>query len=280
MKKMTEHPAITYRNYRAKYFAIAKKHNFKTAYYILDQDRVKFNYSLQDYTGLLSELIFLEHHHDDMDLTPTLDCGDHCDFRGFYEQSQARFDVTSNLDYKKLKDFEPFQKKGKPYYIVLIDTTKKTVDRIIDINIPFCDICGGRLISTVIIGNVEYTRQGTPTQTERIIKVCSNDLSHNIDFKSFEYVVPTMGDEQEYLHAQYGDENPDELNANIDLLPQKHGVNNSLFFSKLIEDKIHACAHDVYTMTDKDGDGYWETKLFWTTDLVDTIYPIEFGELL
>ncbi len=277
---MTEHPANTYRNYRAKYFAIAQKHGFKTAYYVLEKDREQFNLSPQDYSGLLSEIIFLEFHSDDMDLSPTLDCGDHCDFRGSYEQKNARFDVTSNLDYKKLEDFEPFQKKGKPYYIALIDTAKKKVDRIIDINIPFCDTCGGRLINTVIIGNIEHTRQGTPTQTERIVKVCSNDITHNVDFNSFEYFVPSMGDEAEYLHELYADENPTELKKQIESLPQKHGVDNSLFFSKLIEEKVHACAHEVYTMTDKDGDGYWETKLFWTTDLVDTIYPSEFGEQL
>lgn len=277
---MNEHPANTYRNNRAKYFSIAQKHDFKTAYYILEKDREKFEFNPQEYTGLLSELIFLEIHLDEMDLSPTLDYGDHCDFRGMYQETQARFDVTSNLNFKKLEDFEPFQKKGKPYYIVLIDISNKKVDRIIDINIPFCELCGGRLINTVIIGNIEHTRQGTPTQTERIIQVCSNDLTHNIDLNSFEYFVPSMGDETTYLYDLYGHENPSELKKQLNSLPHKHGVDNSLFFSKLINDKIHACAHDVYTMTNKDGDGYWETKLFWTTDLVEKIYPAEFGRIL
>ena len=44
------------------------------------------------------------------------------------------------------------------------------------------------------IGNIEHTRQGTPTQTERIIKVCSNELAHNIDFNSFEYFIASISE--------------------------------------------------------------------------------------
>lgn len=42
----------------------------------------------------------------------------------------------------------------------------------------------------------------------------------------------------------------------------------------------HAVGHDVYTVTDKDGDGFWETKLYWQSDMVDKILPLEFGEQL
>ncbi|HLA55547.1 MAG TPA: hypothetical protein VK623_05585 [Flavobacterium sp.] len=277
---MFEHPANNYRNYRAKYFAIANKHGFKTAYYILEKDKDQFNMDSRDYAGLLGELIFFEKHIDDMDLNPTLDYGDHCDFRGIFNDGQARFDVTTNLDYKILEDYEPFQKKGKPYYIALIDTSNKKVERIVDINIPFCPKCGGRLINTAIIENIKYTKQGTPTQTERIIKICSNDLSHNQNYESFEYFISSIGDEIEFLYEQYGDFNPGELNKQLLDLPRKHGINNALFFSKKIDDKIHACAQEVYKTTSKDGDGFWETKLFWTTDLVDKTYPNGFGELL
>jgi len=276
---MFDHPANTYRNFRAKYFGIARKHDFRTAYYVLESDREKLNMDPRDYAGLLSELIFLETHYDDFDLDPTLDCGSHADFRGSFKNNNARFDVTSNLDYKDLEDYEPMQKEGRPYYIALVDPERKEIDRIIDINFPFCEICGGRLINTVIVENINYTRQRTPTQTERIVKVCSNDLTHNIDCDSFEYFVPTIDEEEQYLLENYHND-PKYLQNQLDQLPQKYGIDHSLFFSKKIGEKIHACAHDVFRITDKDGGGYTETELFWTTDLVDRIYPQEFGERL
>lgn len=276
---MYNHPANKYRNFRAKYFGMARKHDFRTAYYILEKDRENSSLNDKNYTGLLSELIFLEAHYDDFDLDPTLDCGSHADFIGFFKNSNARFDVTSNLDYKNLDDYEPMQKQGRPYYIALIKPDRRKVEKIVDINIPFCEVCGGRLINTVIVEGINYTRQGTPTQTERVVKVCSNDLSHNIDYASFNYFVPTIDEAEHHLCEKYHDDQ-EYLQNKLDQLPDKYGIDHSLFFSKKIDEKIHACAHDVFRMTDKDGGGYTETELFWTTDLVDGIYPQEFGEPL
>ncbi|HCT53712.1 MAG TPA: hypothetical protein DF712_14760 [Balneola sp.] len=276
---MFDHPANTYRNFRAKYISIARKHNFRTAYYILEKDKETFNLDPRDYVGLLSELIFLENHHDDLDLDPTLDASSHADYRGSYNNVSARFDVTSNLEFKNLEDYEPMQRKGRPYYIVIVNHERKEIDRIIDINIPFCETCGGRLINTVVVENVSFTLQGTPTQTERIVKVCSNDLSHNSDYESYQYFVPTMEEEKHYLYENYHEE-PDFLQKKLDELPTKYGIDHSKFFSKKLDDKIHACAQDVFRVTDRDGNGYTETVLFWTTDLVENIYPQEFGELL
>ena len=76
--------------------------------------------------------IFLKENYSKLQLTPTLDCGDHCDFIGSYDNCTARFDVTSSLEYKDLEDYSPFQKQGRPYYIVLVDPGSQKVDRIID----------------------------------------------------------------------------------------------------------------------------------------------------
>jgi hypothetical protein len=283
---MHEHPANHFRNLRAKYIAIARKHGFKTAFYILEKEKDESKFDLKGYTGLMCELVFLEAHGNDLDLDATLDAGEHCDFRGSYNNVQARFDVTSSLAYKDLEDYSPFQKQGRPYYIALVDANSRKVDRIIDINFPFCVQCGCRLVNVALIGDVQQTEQGTPTQSHRLIQVCSNDISHNITFGEYEYFLPTIPDEIESLHHLHG-EALDSGNMNssvfknmVKKLPEKHGIDNSLFFSKLSGDKIHACGHDKFTATDNEGDGDWSTELYWMTDMVDTLLPKEFNDAL
>lgn len=220
-----------------------------------------------------------------MDLDPTLDAGEHCDFKGNYKDQHARFDVTSSLVYKNLEDYSPFQKQGRPYFIVLVDPISKKVDRIIDINFPFCTKCGGRLVNVALIGGVLETEQGTPTQSHRVIKVCSNDISHNQIIGEYEYFFPTIPDEVDYLHNCHEEEintgqmSHNDFNLLIKELPNKHGIDNSLFFSKLTGDKIHACGHNKF-ITDRDGDGDWLTEFYWMSEMVDSLLPNEFDEIL
>lgn len=65
---MSEHPAVEFRNLRSKYFAIANKHGFDKAFYILEKDNVNLILDIRDYTGLLCELIFFQKHYSDLDL--------------------------------------------------------------------------------------------------------------------------------------------------------------------------------------------------------------------
>ncbi len=274
------HPAEAFRNLRAKFLAIAREKGYKTAYYVLEKERDEGKFDILWYSGLLGELIFSQEKGDDLDLTPTLDNGDHCDFRGSYKETTARFDVTTSLDFKSLEHYEPFQKTGKKYFIALIDIQKRRVDRIIDINFPFCNICGGRLINVALIGKMEFTKAGSQTQTQRIIKVCSGDISHNMDVYQSEQFIPSIGDETEYLYDLYSEKNEEVLQEKLMELPIRHGIDTSLFFSKQINQKVHAVGHDQYTDMDPDGDGLLETKLYWKSDLIDQLLPDGFGEQL
>ncbi|AZA88115.1 hypothetical protein EG349_15585 [Chryseobacterium shandongense] len=266
---MEKHPAEEFRNLRAKYFSIANKHGFDKAFYILETDREKNHFNPQVYTGLLSELIFYNEGCDVMDLTPTLDCGDHCDFRGSYNNNSARFDVTSSLTYKDLDTYSDYQKKGQKYYIALIDHDSKKIDRIIDINFPFCKECGGHLINIVLIGDTKYTNNGTPTQSQQIIEMCSQDISHKNYIKEYEYFIPSMNNEIKNSKGFLQDE-----------ISKKHGINNALFFGKLINDKIHACGHEKLINSGSIDDGDWSTELFWMSDMVDSILPNQFDTSL
>lgn len=273
-----EHQADYYRRLKSKFLATARKHGYNKAYYWLEAERDKGDIGPQVYHGLLGELIFNQEKQGEFKLLPTLDCGDHVDFTGKYNNEDARFDVTTNIDYKKLEDYEPFQKQGAQYYIALIDTNRRRVDRIVNINFPFCPHCNGRLVNVAHIGNTEFTNGGSPTQTQRVIKVCSNDITHNVEMGQFDYLLPSIADEQEYIADLY-QEDEQRIREEFKQIPIRHGVNNSLLFSKEIMEKVHAVGHDV-TTTLPDGDVDVETRLYWKSDLIDQLLPDDFEDIL
>lgn len=272
---MRKHPASEYRELRSKYFGIINKHGLDKAFYILEKDHEKIIHDDRIYTGLFCELVFFKEYGSNLGLTPGLDCGDHCDFSGLYNNQSARFDVTSSLEYKDLVVYEPFQKQGYPYYIALVNSNEKKVEKIIDINFPFCPICKGRMLNIIVEEN-EQTDQGTPSPTQRILTLCSNDYAHVKMVNDYNYQLPSITDMIDSIESDKT-LNPKLINRMITEVINTHGCNNSLFFSKLSGKKIHACGKDRYQVMAKDGDGCWETELYWRADIVRQLLPSSLG---
>ena len=65
--------------------------------------------------GVDAELAFYHEFKDELNLVPALDCGDHTDFVGMWEGKLIRFDITTNLSYKKPEDYI-----YKEYHIVAV----------------------------------------------------------------------------------------------------------------------------------------------------------------
>ncbi len=216
---MDMHPASEFREWRAELFSIAYKNGFDEAFSMLERKHQKRDVKI--YTGLLCELIFLRDKGKDFCLIPTLDCGDHCDFSGRYNGAIARFDVTSSLKYKELNSYSKFQKQGNPYYIVLIDPTSKKIDRIIDINFPLCSICGGKAVN-VLIEKLDITNQGTPSPSQRILRLCTEDYDHKKLIEKYSYNIEEVTDEF--------DDSASLSKEEIGQIPNKIGIDNSLFY--------------------------------------------------
>jgi hypothetical protein len=281
MKPAFHHPAEVYRSLRAKFFAIASKHSFKTAFYVLEKETEEGKIDPLSFKGLLGELIFAKDNGNSLDLIPTLDAGDHCDFVGQMKGGLARFDVTTNLDVKQLSTYEPYQKTGKKYFIVLVNEKQRKVEKIVDINFPFCSICGGRLVNILLVGQLQETEGGSPAQTQRVIKVCSSNKSHKKVVRDFDYYLPSIQDEWEYYKELFYDGEIEEKEAQLELKKRtiERGVNNSLLFSKHIGDKINAVGENHFFFTYKD-EGDYATRLYWRSDLVDQLVPEKYDDLL
>ena len=71
------------------------------------------------YAGLQAELEFFARHERDYRLTPALDVGDAVDFTGEIDGKMNRIDVTTNINFKELKAYEPFQETGHRYRIAV-----------------------------------------------------------------------------------------------------------------------------------------------------------------
>jgi hypothetical protein len=65
----------------------------------------------QGYAGLKAELDFFERFGNEFSLRPALDAGESVDFSGIIDGVMTSFDVTTNIDFKKLTKYEPLQSR-------------------------------------------------------------------------------------------------------------------------------------------------------------------------
>ncbi len=126
--------------------------------------------------GLKGELDFYVGYKYKYSLTPSLDYGIKCDFVGMIEKGQmCRIDVTTNINFKKLKDYDPIQQRDKMLYkIVVMDKESGKIDDIFDLNfLP--DDHGGKLFDVALFMPTDYNDHGDPRNNpyQRIVTVSS-----------------------------------------------------------------------------------------------------------
>ena len=127
------------------------------------------------YCGLKAELNFYQKHGQEFNLTVAGDMGEHADFAGSYGSLTARFDVTTNLSYKKFRDYEPYMGVGLRYKIALLDQNNFEVLDVFDLAFPKCDSCGGYLIPCIVLLGQNYNPHGESqwTNDQLLIDVCT-----------------------------------------------------------------------------------------------------------
>lgn len=231
----------------------------------------------QSLVGLEAELKIYHEHKKDWDLTPTLDCGDHTDFTGFINKEQVRLDVTTNVEFKKLEDYERFQKEGKRYFIVYFN--RRTEDaELIDINFPFCD-CGGRLMKMVVLDDFNSSQSSI---TQSLITFCShNPQEHFSVEKDYDYIITSSVEVDEAVRDSFAieleDYNIDEISRMKAQKEYESEVEKQIsikfnhvanFFKTECNSPISVIGEERYNMIDKDGDGYYDTLVVWSSDIV------------
>lgn len=232
---------------------------------------------LTGYSGLRAELNFYKDYLKEFKLTVGADVGDHTDFSGSLGSEVYRFDVTTNLDYKKLKDYEPLQKSANAKYKIALVKQNGDLDELIDINFPFCTDCEeGRLMDIGILLGANYNSHGEnqSTNDQVLIGACSHcDYYQEQKRISTHFLLDYETEirnelDNDYDRIEYLASIGKKAEFNIDKVVSKH-TNNVLPYLHTQFDKIlFGLGERNYNITDpRDGDGYFYTKLRWRKDL-------------
>lgn len=261
--------AETYNNIRRILFSAANNPNkgFTVAYDWLEETYRKKLDPL-GYRGIFAELKFYERHRKDFCLTVAGDMGEHADFAGMFGNSPARFDVTTNIDFKQFSDYEPHMGAGPIDKIALLDKGNFEVIDVFDLAFPRCSDCDGYLIPAVVLLDQNYNRHGESnwTNDQVLIDVCGNceDWTERSRFTQFGLLSPS--EYRNSIEAGHGG----ALRATHD-----YTVSAYKHCRRLCSDYLMAVATQNYLTTEQDGGGYWSINFDFVNSAVRQNMPLE-----
>lgn len=210
--------------------------------------------------GLKAELDFFSKHEEEYGLEISADCGNKCDFFGNIEGLNfCRIDVTTNIDFKQLKDYEPLQKKSdKMYKIVIMDKDNGEIKDIVDLNFPFSQN-GGRLLDIAVFMPQDYNSHGEPKNNpwQRILTVDSNDPSSlytEVEIQT-DWYLPD-------IHTELGDMYDADV-RNPDKVLNQYLIDAANFLTKTTKRNIVACGQLVKKYNGHTDEEEVYTKLYW-----------------
>ena len=275
MKQLKENSAKIYNDIRRILFSTYHKYGIDKTLEYLEGYKVKLE--SPSYIGLKAEINFYKKKCKEFDLVVAADVGDHTDFSGRLGSQSYRFDVTTNADYKKLKDYEPLQKTIDAKYKIAVVKTNGDLDELIDINFPFCPICqNGRLMDIVVLLPENHNSHGESqfTNDQALISACSN-CNHYEEKKRIS--TSFLNDYQTEIQNEYDNERDrlDYLESigesnefNIQEVILNHSMNILPYLHKQFDKTLVGLGEKQYQITDpRDGDGFLFTKLRWKSNI-------------
>lgn len=272
------HPADYYNKVKGIVFSILNRDGVLEAYKMLDNYRQKL--VLPSWYGLKAELDFYTKNKDKFILDPTFDYGIKCDFSGNIDgANNCRIDVTTNLDFKRLEDYEQIQQKdNRKYKIVVMDKETGEIADIFDLNFPIDESGNGRLFEMALFmpsdskdGVLKYDFY------QQIVKIGSSNPEFDLSLKevSTDWYLPDF----EYMISNL----PDDVDVSKEIA--FHAICGAKALDKSSNSNIVACAQQYYNITDpRNGEGEWLTRIYWKHPVIsnyldDIIYSDISNEL-
>lgn len=250
----------------ASYYNQCRHHVFSTYNKYGTEKAYECLYSYKDHMlypawiGLKAELDFYTRNKDGYMLDISADCGNKCDFIGNIEGcNQCRIDVTTNIKFKDLEDYEPIQKKDhRMYKIVIMDKDNGEIKDIVDLNFVFSKN-GGRLMDIALFMPQDFNSHGEPRYNywQRILTVDSYnpmELYEEVETVT-DWYLPDIHKEMGDLY-EAGIRNPQKRIEN-------YLVDAAKLLSKTTGRNIVACgqlAKKYNSMTDEED---YFTQLYW-----------------
>ncbi len=208
--------------------------------------------SFPSYLGMKAELRFYEQCRREFHLTVAGDMGEHADFSGLYGREATRFDVTTNLDFKKFSDYEPYMGDGVAYKIALLDQDNFEIIDVFDLAFPRCQFCGNHLIPCITLLNQNFNRHGESqwSNDQLLIDVCTGC---NEVVEKHRYTHHGLFSPQEYFNNLDSSQDHEETVKST----EEYCVDTYKYFRREFDDHLMAVAQHTYKVTDHDGGGYW-----------------------
>ena len=242
-------------------FSLLNKDGEKKAYNYLECKKSVL--PIKAWKGLKAELDFYVGYKNKYCLTPSLDYGIKCDFTGTIEKGQmCRIDVTTNINCKKLKDYDPILQRDKMIYKIVVMNETGKLDDIFDLNfLP--DDHGGKLFDVALFMPTDYNSQGDPRNNpyQRIVTVSS---ATGLIVEEKEIVTDW------YLQEYYEDNDVEEDLVSKEL--GKYLEDSAKLLSKTTELNIVACGQtnreiiDPRTCEDEE-----ITRIYWKHPVIEEL---------
>lgn len=257
------HEAELYNKTKAIVFSILNRDGVLPAYMMLENYRSKL--PLPSWYGLKAELDFYTKYKDKYTLDPTFDYGIKCDFSGNIDgENNCRIDITTNLDYKKLEEYDAIQRKdNRKYKIVVMDKNSGEVADIFDLNFPIDSSGNGRIFEIALFMPSSSGEDGMKYDFyQEIIQVGSSDPEYDSILKNIctDWYIPDF----EYLLSNL----PEDAIVKHEIL--NHAISSAKVLDKSTTSNIVACGQRYYDIFDPHtGDGEWITKIYWKHPVIE-----------
>jgi hypothetical protein len=260
--------ADTYNTSRRILFCIANnpKKGFSLAYECLEEI-YRSKLGNKGYIGLKAELKFYEQYKKKFGLTVAGDMGEHADFAGIHENKNSRFDVTTNLEFKKFETYEPFLDDGPIYKVVLLDPKSFQVSDIVTLSFERCD-CGGYKIPFILLKGENFNAHGESQWSNDQIqmKICS--------------VCSTFDEVHRHTHhflyspSEFFNGLPEELESETKSEAMiNYAIDAYKYFRREFSDDLMAVAEHTYKITDRAGDGFWTFNFLMKNQVIAKEIP-------
>lgn len=264
-----EHPAKVYNAIKEELFSIYNGKGTAEAFRFLNSKTNALPVSA--WIGLKAEMQFYDKYKGQFMLDPLLDFGIKADFTGnFYGCPNCRIDVTTNIEYKRLADYFPIQKKdGRKYKIAIMDHKKGELIDVVDLNFPYDDQLKGWWFDLALFMPADVDKDGCSKYNYYQQIVSFNSACPDVSFKLKElltdWYIPDIHTEMQDMWDAHEDD--EEYEIKVDL--KRELADTAKFIQKVTGHQIVACAQRNYQIYDpRDGDGDYITQIYWRHPVV------------
>ena len=268
------HPAELYNKAKDHCLSVYHKYNLNEALKTLNKYSEDLPYPA--WIGLKAELIFYSRYFHKYTLDPANDHGIKADFIGDIEGKRYRIDVTTNIEFKKLENYEPImQKSDRLYKIAVMNPDTFELEGFYDLNFPYDASRKGRLFDVAIFMPASYNSHGDCRYNyyQKIVSVGSSNPEEDFTEQEIctDWYLPDIGTQMQDIYDAYGDDPDFDIKTECN----DYLSSSARLLSKSTGRHIVACGccHRQYLNPKDCDDEYINTQLVWIDPVVESYLP-------